>query len=109
MTDVILSEDEFNRLKDLHAKASALMKALPYINGMGGNFTMQNVRVRELKQAVDRAASVDFANVRAATPISIPATIHIDDKIDPRIIASLKPVSKPNASTQHKRTRRAKG
>lgn len=133
MSDVILSEDEFNRLKDVHRYASELVTNIPYINMAGGNVTRQNILVQALATALGAAAGVDFENVRTMNAIVMPqgdyfgdqydtSTMVWDDKISPSVLPGtnipnyvLAPElkgreAKPNVTTsKRKRVSRSKG
>lgn len=59
MADVILTQDEFNRLKAVVDAANELLVAIPYVGIAGGTLTSQHIKVAALKRAVDAAAGIE--------------------------------------------------
>ena len=64
MTDVVLTQAQFDALKAVCERANELVTTLPYISMMGGNVTRQNMTVQALATALEAVKVVDFENVR---------------------------------------------
>ena len=64
MTDVVLTQAEFDALKSLHKAALELVTGIPYVTMAGGNITRQNILVQALSTALEATRDVDFENAK---------------------------------------------
>lgn len=75
MSDVILTQDEFEALKSLHKAAVELVTGIPYILAAGGSITRQNILVQAQVTALENARAVDFENPRVAEGVNNAAPV----------------------------------
>lgn len=75
MTDVVITQAEFEALRALRQAATELVTGIPYVTMAGGNITRQNILVQALSTALEKTRDVDFENAKQLEGAANVATV----------------------------------